>query len=190
MLSAWALAGSCASVRPDFSLIARSPKTPSEPMPERITAIACSLHSSASERKKKSIGRRKPRGVIGSCRCSFPWRNDKSLFGGITNIWLGSTTNPSLASVTGMVVKRRSNSGRALACSGDKCWITTKAMPASAGTCVKNCSRASSPPAEQPMPAIAKPRWRGVIGLCALLVSHRARRAQGLRVFLHKPNPC
>ncbi len=36
--------------------------------------------------------------------------------------------------------------------SGSRCWITTKAMPESAGRRPKSCRRASSPPAEAPIP--------------------------------------
>ena len=36
--------------------------------------------------------------------------------------------------------------------SGDRCWTTTNAMPVSSGIAPKNCSSASSPPAEAPTP--------------------------------------
>jgi hypothetical protein len=39
-----------------------------------------------------------------------------------------------------------------LLCSGARWGIRTKAMPLSAGMLVKKCSKASSPPAEAPMP--------------------------------------
>ena len=37
---------------------------------------------------------------------------------------------------------------------GSRCWTMTKAMPLPAGTCFRNSSRASSPPAEAPMPTM------------------------------------
>ena len=52
--------GSCAMTSPPFSLTAFSPRLPSLPVPERITQIARSPSSSASERRKKSNGRRAP----------------------------------------------------------------------------------------------------------------------------------
>ena len=39
-------------------------------------------------------------------------------------------------------------------CVGSRCWTMTNAMPLSAGTCRRNCSNASSPPAEAPMPTM------------------------------------
>ena len=43
MLSNLAEAGSCTSANPAFSLMARSPIVPSEPMPERMTPMLCIL---------------------------------------------------------------------------------------------------------------------------------------------------
>ncbi len=76
--------GAWTKTTPAFSLIARRPSVPSEPIPERMTPMLLSCQSSARERKKKSIGRRSPRGAAGSSRCSVPWRMDMSLLGGIT----------------------------------------------------------------------------------------------------------
>src|ERR1035438_6640869 len=70
--------GVCTKTAPAFSLMARRPSVPSEPIPERMTPMLCSSWSSASERKKKSIGRRSPRGAAGSSRCSTPCRMDRS----------------------------------------------------------------------------------------------------------------
>src|SRR5512140_2301203 len=41
-------------------------------------------------------------------------------------------------------------------CVGSRCWTITKAMPLSLGTCLRNCSMASRPPAEAPMPTMGK----------------------------------
>lgn len=38
--------------------------------------------------------------------------------------------------------------------SGDRCWITRKAMPLSGGILSKNFSKADRPPAEAPIPTI------------------------------------
>src|ERR1035438_9641174 len=65
------------------------------PIPERMTPMASSCWSSARERKKKSIGSRRPRGATGSSRCSLPWSMDISLFGGITYTQPGRTIEPS-----------------------------------------------------------------------------------------------
>ena len=71
----------CTNAAPAFSLMARRPSVPSEPMPERMTPMLRSCWSSASERKKKSIGRFRPRGDACGRRCSAPCRSDMSLFG-------------------------------------------------------------------------------------------------------------
>ena len=81
MLSNFADAGSCASTSPAFSLMARAPCVPSEPMPESSTPMLDPCRSSARERKKKSIGRRRPRGAVGSKRCSLPCRMRHVLVG-------------------------------------------------------------------------------------------------------------
>src|SRR5512139_4133059 len=56
-------------------------------------------------------------------------------------------------------------------CVGSRCWTITKAMPLSSGTCFRNCSIASRPPAEAPMPTMGKP---------PLLASLAALRGRGL----------
>lgn len=84
MPSNLAEAGACTKTTPAFSLMARRPSVPSEPIPDRMTPMLRVSQSSARERKKKSIGRRKPRGAAGSSRCSTPCRIDMSLLGGIT----------------------------------------------------------------------------------------------------------
>jgi len=55
---------SWAKVMPLLALIWANPKAPSEPVPERITPTARSLHSRARERKK--IIHRQVRGLLGS----------------------------------------------------------------------------------------------------------------------------
>ena len=75
--------GSWAMTMPPSPLMARTPRVPSLPVPERTMPIARSRWSWASDRKKKSIGRRRPRGAVGSSRCSAPPRNAMSKFGGM-----------------------------------------------------------------------------------------------------------
>ena len=69
-------------VAPAFSLMARSPSVPSEPIPERTTPMLCSCWSSASERKNRSIGN--TRGDVCGSRCRTPCRIVMSRFGGMT----------------------------------------------------------------------------------------------------------
>ena len=68
ILSNFAVSGSCTSTIPFFSLMALIPRLPSDPIPERITPILFSFLSSAKERKKISIGNRKPCVSIGANR--------------------------------------------------------------------------------------------------------------------------
>ena len=53
----WADSGSCAKAMPPCALMAFMPCVPSEAVPERMTPIALLPRSSASERKKWSMGR-------------------------------------------------------------------------------------------------------------------------------------
>ena len=67
----------------------------------------------------------------------------------------------SLTWTTFMRVVRCSSSAIMPLCVGSRCWTMTKAMPLPSGTCLRNCSSASSPPAEAPMPTMGN-------ALCAL----------------------
>ena len=77
-------AGFCAMTMPPSPLIARTPWAPSLPVPERTMPMARSRCSWASERKKKSMGRRRPRGSVGSSSCNAPLRSARSCPGGMT----------------------------------------------------------------------------------------------------------
>src|SRR5262245_16158095 len=68
---------------------------------------------------------------------------------------------PSPSSTTGMGVYLRNISTIKLSCVGSRWGMRTKAMPLSAGMAVKNFLKASSPPAEAPMPTTGK---RGAVG--------------------------
>ena len=53
---------------------------------------------------------------------------------------------------------------------GSRCWITTNAIPLLRGTLVKNCSNASNPPADAPIPTIGN--WTAeVSGTVSSIVS-------------------
>ena len=75
--------GFWAMTMPPSPLIARTPRVPSLPVPESTMPMARSRWSWASERKKKSIGRRCPRGAEGSSNWSVPFRNAMSRLGGM-----------------------------------------------------------------------------------------------------------
>ena len=111
----------------------------------------------ASERKKESIGKLALRGCDNSSNCSAPCRMVRLLFGGITYTWSRSTDIPSSTWQTGIFVRFCNNSGMMLMWVGSRCTMTTKAIPESAGIAAKNNSKASSPPAEAPIPTIGKP---------------------------------
>ena len=70
--------------------------------------------------------------------------------GGITYTRLGCTRRPSVASSTGMAVKRCNTAPNSECWVGDRCMMTTKPRPLSDGMCRKNCSNAASEPAEPP----------------------------------------
>jgi hypothetical protein len=72
------VSGACAITMPAAPLMARTPSVPSLPVPDSTMPMARSCWSCASERKKKSIGRRWPRGAVGSSSCSRPFRNAMS----------------------------------------------------------------------------------------------------------------
>jgi len=48
---------------------------------------------------------------------------------------------------------------RLLSCCGDKCTMTTKAMPGAGGRFSNNCSKAGMQPAEAPMPTTRNLGW-------------------------------
>ena len=68
----------------------------------------------------------------------------------------GSTFKPFEATSAGILVKRDRISGIELWAVGSRCCTMTKAMPLSGGILLKNCSRASNPPAEAPIPTMRK----------------------------------
>ena len=74
---------SCTITRPPASFTARTPRMPSLPVPDSTIATERSPWSSASERRKKSIGRFTPRGESISESCSFPSWMDRFLLGGM-----------------------------------------------------------------------------------------------------------
>jgi hypothetical protein len=73
MPSNCALSGFCTSTMPPFATMYFRPSVPSEPLPESTTPMARSFWSSPSDRKKWSIGRRRPRGSGGTSKRSTPF---------------------------------------------------------------------------------------------------------------------
>ena len=73
MLSYFAWVSCCTMAIPPSPLMAFSPSVPSVALPERIMQIALLPRSSASERKKASIGRFTRPVCMGSIECSVPF---------------------------------------------------------------------------------------------------------------------
>ena len=74
MLSNFAVDGSCARQNPPRSLIARSPAVPSAPIPDSTMPTDVAPWFSASERKKKSMGRRVGDAITWNLpSCSASW---------------------------------------------------------------------------------------------------------------------
>ncbi len=114
--------------------------------------VARSCWSSASERKKRSIG--VGRGRSSSMpRRNFPPRTSSASLGGIRWAWLGSScSRPALCTcVTGIVVWRLERSGRRLTCVGARRTMTTNPLPRPAGIAEENRFSGSSHPAEAPI---------------------------------------
>ena len=101
------------------------PSVPSDPMPERTTAIARSPWALARDENRTLIGSRMPRGSTGSASFSTPFATLNSAFGGITYTLFGSMRMPCFASRTGMAVMRCSSSGNSAFCVGSRCCTTT-----------------------------------------------------------------
>src|SRR5512133_1215992 len=157
MPSNLAVAGSWTMQRPPASWMARRPSAPSDPVPERTTPTASDPCSSASDRKKPSTAIRWPRGALGTVSSSAPSNTSISRLGGMTWTVSARTFIPSVTSTTGIRETRWRSSTRTLACSGSRCWTTTKAAPRPGGTFWKNCSSAASPPADAPRPTMTTP---------------------------------
>ena len=76
-------AGSCAKTIPPSASIARRPRVPSEPMPDRITPMAWLPCTSARVFRKESIGMCAPVALRGTS-FSRPEARTMSLEGGMT----------------------------------------------------------------------------------------------------------
>jgi hypothetical protein len=96
--------GACTMTMPPSPLTARTPCAPSLPVPDSTMQIARSRWSWARERKKKSMGRRCPRGAEGSSNCRAPLSSAMSRLGGMMYAQLGSTRMPSSTSKTRICV--------------------------------------------------------------------------------------
>src|SRR4029078_7216147 len=91
----------------------------------------------------------------GSMRCRVPCRIARLLPPGARYTPLASTSIPSVASTTGIVVHLLSRFGRRLTCPACWCETTTNAIPLLGGIWRKKSSMASKPPAEAPIPTIS-----------------------------------
>ena len=67
-------------------------------------------------------------------------------------MWSGSTRRRSVTVMTGIVVVLDRTSDNWLSCLGSRCWMSTNAMPVSVRSSLRSWVKASSPPAEAPMP--------------------------------------
>ena len=148
-----ALVESSAKVMPPAVFTASTPAVPSAPVPDRMTPTASSPRSVASERRKQSIGCSAfPRGA----RTNRPEATVISTFDGMTWTRFGRNIIPSIASHTGICVAFSNKPASWLSCLGSRCCTSTKAIPASGGSPLSNCTNASNPPAEAPIPATGK----------------------------------
>jgi len=68
---------------PPSPFTALTPSVPSLPVPESTMQMARSRWSWARDRKKKSMGCRRPRGAAGSSNCKVPFRKAMSRLGGM-----------------------------------------------------------------------------------------------------------
>ena len=119
-----ASAGSCTITTPPASLMARTPTAPSEPAPDSIIATP-SPRPAAMERKKTSMGARRPRGSSKGRALTLSPSITSSRSGGMTNTQFGFSVGLSVTCSTSMRVQPDRISLSALGCSGERCRMTT-----------------------------------------------------------------
>ena len=131
---------------PAFSLIARSPRVPSEPVPERITAMLALLLVLGERTKKKSMGRLQPPGDRLRHAGEHAVAEGHVLAGrdDVDVIGLHLQVDPGLPHRHRR--RRWSSSTSKPWCVGSRCWIRTKAMPLSGGS---SSGTARAPPARR-----------------------------------------
>ena len=148
---------SCAKVMPPSALIASSPSVPSVAVPERITPIARSRWSCASDSKKASIGWCAPRSCGRGFNFKTPFddaqirvgRNDINVIG----------LDPQ---IVGDLLHRHRSGPRQKLCQRafmlriQDAAPTRNPCPISSGKCFSNWVNASNPPADAPTPTIGK----------------------------------
>ena len=147
-----ASSGSCAMVSPPRSLIRLIPIAPSPSAPESTIATDRGPCVSASVRKKISTATRFPFGCAALGQPQVPIGRGEMLARRDDIDVVRLHRAPSVAATTGIVVERWNISASVLSCSGERCRMTTKAMPESAGIDLKNSCIAAMPPAEPPSP--------------------------------------
>jgi hypothetical protein len=84
MLSYFAVRSSCAKVIPPAAFTAFKPCAPSDPAPDKITAMALSFWSAASDMRKLSIDRAAPSVFSRGDNLRTPCESARSQFGGMT----------------------------------------------------------------------------------------------------------
>ncbi len=150
----WAESGLSQSTAPPALLISCTPREPSLPLPDRMTATARSPTSCARDRKNRSIGSVRP------CRGSRSFSRRRrcriiiSFIGGRRYTVFGSSAMSWPAWRIGICVRRDNSSSMRLLKSGDRCCRTTNAIPVSVGRWVNSRSSESRPPADAPIPTM------------------------------------
>ena len=141
-------------VSPPAVLTATRPRAPSDPVPESTTATPHSPQCSAIESNRRSMLGLGPKRGSGSLTTRRSRSTRMSWFGGPMLTVPGSRAAPSTACLTCRGVQRDISSTSRLRRSGERCCATTNAGLASGGRLPSRASRASSPPADAPMPTI------------------------------------
>ncbi len=153
--------GSCAIVMPPLSFTRLKAAAPSEPVPDITMPIACVECESASVWKNWSTVTIAPPCILRSFTRSVPSNVCSCLPGAITYTWFFSMGAVSVICSTGMPVWRCRIWPAVLACSADRCRITTNAMSIVFGALSKKLIRACRPPADAPMPTTGNCNVRG-----------------------------
>jgi len=133
-------------------LYRRNPNAPSVPVPESTiqTALSPGPRPMSGERSRwdavaPALDRLQ--------QLEGPFQYAISLSGGMTYTQFGLTSIRLQLKDVHSCISLQQLDHHALVL-GARCGIRTKAIPLSAAICVKNCSNASNPPAEAPMPTM------------------------------------
>ena len=137
----------CTNAAPAFSLMARSPSVPSDPMPGQNHADAALLLVLGERAKEEVDGQVQSPGrrLRQQVQLAVQQRHVLVRRDHVDVIGLDRQADPSPAR-TGIVVARWSSSTSIPLCVGSRCWTTTKAMPLSAGTLPQKLLERLQPP--------------------------------------------